>query len=52
MSVVGLMTLYRVGATGGTYNDGIDLVTRGMLQSAGFLYVTQLGVRRGRDRSR
>ena len=27
----------------GTYNDGIDLVTRGLLQSAGFLYVTELG---------
>ena len=38
-----LMTLYQAGATGGTYNDGIDLVTRGILQSAGFLYVTQLG---------
>ncbi len=38
-----LSTLYNAGANGGTYNDGIDLVTRGLLQSAGFLYITQLG---------
>lgn len=41
--VSSLMTLYTAGATGGTYNDGIDLVTRGLLQSAGFLYITQIG---------
>jgi hypothetical protein len=41
--VTALTTLYTAGATGGTYNDGIDLVTRGLLQSAGFLYITQLG---------
>jgi hypothetical protein len=41
--VTALTTLYTAGATGGTYNDGIDLVTRGILQSAGFLYITQLG---------
>jgi hypothetical protein len=41
--VTALTTLYTAGATGGTYNDGIDVVTRGLLQSAGFLYVTQLG---------
>ncbi len=41
--VSSLMDLYTAGATGGTYDDGIDLVTRGVLQSAGFLYVTQLG---------
>jgi hypothetical protein len=41
--VSSLMTLYTAGATGGTYNDGIDLVTRGLLQSAGFLYITELG---------
>jgi hypothetical protein len=41
--VSALLTLYTAGATGGTYNDGIDLVTRGLLESAGFLYVTQLG---------
>jgi hypothetical protein len=38
-----LLTLYRAGATGGTYNEGIDLVTRGILQSAGFMYATHLG---------
>jgi uncharacterized protein DUF1592/uncharacterized protein DUF1588/uncharacterized protein DUF1595/uncharacterized protein DUF1587 len=39
-----LMALYRAGAASpGTYNEGIDLVTRGILQSAGFLYVTSLG---------
>jgi hypothetical protein len=41
--VTALQSLYAAGATGGSYNDGIDLVTRGMLQSAAFLYVTQLG---------
>jgi hypothetical protein len=41
--VTALTTLYTTGSTGGTYNDGIDLVTRGLLESAGFLYVTQLG---------
>jgi hypothetical protein len=41
--VTALVALYNAGATGGTYNDGIDLVTRGLLQSAGFLYVTDLG---------
>jgi hypothetical protein len=41
--VTALVALYNAGATGGTYNDGIDLVTRGLLQSAGFLYVTHLG---------
>ena len=41
--VTALTTLYTAGATGGAYNDGIDLVTRGLLQSAGFLYITQLG---------
>ena len=38
------MTLYHAGADSpGTYNEGIDLVTRGILQSVGFLYVTALG---------
>jgi hypothetical protein len=41
--VSSLTTLYTAGANGGTYTDGIDLVTRGLLQSAGFLYITELG---------
>jgi hypothetical protein len=39
----GLLDLYKVGAEGATYADGIELVVRGMLQSAGFLYLTELG---------
>jgi hypothetical protein len=38
-----LLTLYDVGADGATYLDGIAHVTRGLLQSAGFLYLTELG---------
>ena len=39
-----LVTLYHAGADSpGTYNEGIDLVTRGILQSVGFLYVMALG---------
>jgi hypothetical protein len=39
-----LFALYQVGvASPGNYNEGIDLVTRGVLQSAGFLYVTAIG---------
>jgi len=39
-----LVTLYHAGAdSGGSYNEGIDLVTRGILQSVGFMYITQLG---------
>ena len=39
-----LVTLYHAGADSpGTYNEGIDLVTRAILQSVGFLYVTALG---------
>ncbi len=38
-----LFTLYTVGAEGATYEDGIAHVTRGLLQSAGFLYLTELG---------
>jgi hypothetical protein len=39
-----LVVLYHAGADSpGTYNEGIDLVTRGILQSVGFLYVTALG---------
>jgi len=39
-----LVALYHAGADSpGTYNEGIDLVTRGILQSAGFLYITAIG---------
>jgi hypothetical protein len=39
-----LVTLYHAGADSpGTYNEGIDLVARGILESVGFIYVTQLG---------
>ena len=40
-----MAALHRAAPTGGTYNEGIDLVTRGLLQSAGFLYITALGER-------
>ena len=39
----GCASLYAVGADGATYLDGIAHVTRGLLQSAGFLYLTELG---------
>jgi hypothetical protein len=42
-----LATVYQAAVSGDTgsspYNDGIDLITRAMLQSPGFLYVTELG---------
>ncbi len=41
--VQGLASLYTVGAQGATYLDGIAHVTRGLLESAGFLYLTELG---------
>jgi hypothetical protein len=41
--VSALQALYAVGADGATYIDGIAHVTRGLLQSAGFLYLTELG---------
>jgi hypothetical protein len=34
---------YHVGADGHTYEDGIDVLTRVLLQTPGFLYVTELG---------
>ena len=39
----GLLDVYRVGALYATYEDGIELTLRAMLQSASFLYVTELG---------
>ncbi|HEY5090745.1 MAG TPA: DUF1592 domain-containing protein, partial [Polyangia bacterium] len=42
-----LTKVYQAAVTGDTgsspYNDGIDLVTRTILQSPGFLYITELG---------
>jgi Protein of unknown function (DUF1592)/Protein of unknown function (DUF1588)/Protein of unknown function (DUF1595)/Protein of unknown function (DUF1587) len=38
-----LLALYDVGAEGATYTDGVTHVLRGLLQSAGLLYVTELG---------
>ena len=39
----GLLTVYQTGAKDQTYTDGIELVVTTILQSAGFLYVTELG---------
>jgi hypothetical protein len=39
----GLLAVYRVGADGATYADGIGLVVEALLQSAGFLYETEIG---------
>ena len=41
--VSSLVTIYHAGADGAAYNDGIDLIARAVLQSAGFLYVTEIG---------
>lgn len=38
-----LLKVYKVGANGATYADGIELIVRATLQSAGFLYLTELG---------
>ena len=39
----GLLRTYHVGADAHTYAEGIDLVTRVLLQSPGFLYLTEIG---------
>lgn len=41
--VAGLLGLYRIGIEGGGHADGIGLVARALLQSAGFLYLTEIG---------
>jgi Protein of unknown function (DUF1592)/Protein of unknown function (DUF1588)/Protein of unknown function (DUF1595) len=41
--ITGLLKAYHVGADGYTYADGIDQITRVLLQSPGFLYTTELG---------
>src|SRR5688572_12386466 len=38
-----LFDLYSVGSDGSAYEDGVEHVLRGLLQSAGFLYVTEIG---------
>ncbi len=38
-----LMTVFHAGLDGGTYDEGIELVVRAMLQSAAFLYLTEIG---------
>jgi hypothetical protein len=38
-----LLALYDAGADGATYQDGVAHVLRGLLQSAGLLYLTELG---------
>lgn len=39
----GLLEVFRAGALDASYEDGIELVIRALLQSAGFLYATELG---------
>ncbi|MBC8131676.1 MAG: DUF1595 domain-containing protein, partial [Deltaproteobacteria bacterium] len=41
--VTAFLVPYRAGATGGTYNDGVDMIVRAALQSSGFLYITEIG---------
>ena len=38
-----LVTVYRAGSDGATYADGIEAVVTAVLQSPGFLYVTEIG---------
>ncbi|WP_437909791.1 DUF1592 domain-containing protein [Sorangium sp. So ce327] len=44
-----LLAVYRIGAKGATYADGIELVARAVLQSPGFLYLTEIGDGSGGD---
>lgn len=41
--VQGLLAVYKEGARDATYGDGIEQVLRAVLQSAGLLYLTELG---------
>jgi hypothetical protein len=41
--VAGLLKAYHVGADGYSYAEGVDQVTRVLLQSPGFLYTTEIG---------
>jgi len=39
----GLLTVYRAGRDGGTYQEGLEWVVTAVIQSASFLYNTELG---------
>jgi len=41
--VAQLMIVFHAALDGGSYDEGIELVTRAMLQSAAFLYLTEIG---------
>ncbi len=41
--VTQLMTVFHTAQSGGSYEEGIELVVRAMLQSAAFLYLTEIG---------
>ncbi len=41
--VAQLLVVFRAAFDGGSYEEGIELVVRGMLQSAAFLYLTEIG---------
>jgi hypothetical protein len=41
--VTHLMTVFHTAYQGGTYDEGVELVARAMLQSAAFLYLTEIG---------
>jgi hypothetical protein len=41
--VAHLMTVFHTAFEGGTYDEGIELTARAMLQSAAFLYLTEIG---------
>lgn len=41
--VAHLMTVFHTAYDGGSYEEGIELVVRAMLQSAAFLYLTEIG---------
>ena len=41
--VTQLMTVFHAAYEGGSYDEGIELVVRAMLQSAAFLYLTEIG---------
>jgi hypothetical protein len=41
--VTHLQAIFATGADGGSYEEGIELVARAMLQSAAFIYLTEIG---------
>jgi hypothetical protein len=41
--VAQLLTVFRTAFEGGSYDEGIELTARAALQSAGFLYLTEIG---------